>query len=325
MDPCLRREDILFETATRRLSCEGRNPLFGTNMTLITREATWSDDKDTLREIRKVVFIQEQNVPKELEWDDRDTECWHVLIELDGKAVATGRIDTDGKIGRMAVLKEARGQNIGVAVLDQLKSIARREGITKTYMHAQCHAIDFYLKNGYRAIGDVYDEAGIAHQNAEEILYVESLTFTDAVALFIESIENASKHVLIKLTDINHPLLCHSGFVSTLKLKCLNERRLKISILLENTRPNKRSDEFVRHYQRLSDKISIRTYKTKQSEPDRRQFLIVDNQFIAWQTSPDYSDFRILRASNRISSFKGDFETAWSNSERDLSLLKLYI
>lgn len=294
-------------------------------MSLITREAFWSQDKDTLREIRKVVFIQEQNVPQELEWDDRDSECWHALVELDGKPVATGRLDSDGKIGRMAVLKEVRGQGIGLAILNQLKKIARREGINKTYMHAQCHAIDFYLKNGYKAIGDVYDEAGIPHQNAEEVLDVESLVFTDAVTLLIESIEKASNLILIKLNDVNHPLLCHSDFVKTLKTKCVNERRFEIHILLDKTRPNKRCDEFVRGYQRLTDKMSIRTYKTKQSEPDTRQYLIFDNQLVAWQTNPDYSDFRILRATNRISSFKGDFETAWSNSERDLSLLKLYI
>ena len=294
-------------------------------MTLTVREAFWSKDKNALRAIRKVVFIQEQNVPQELEWDDRDAECWHVLVEQNGKAVATGRLDTDGKIGRMAVLKEVRGQNIGVAVLNQLKTIAKREGITKTYMHAQCHAIDFYLKNGYQAIGDVYDEAGIPHQNAEEVLDVESLVFTDAVQLLIESIQQSTKQILIKLNDVNHPLLCHSDFVRTLKSKCVNERRIEVNILLDKTRPNKRSDEFVRGYQRLTDKMSIRTYNTKQSEPDTRQYLIFDNQLVAWQTNPDYSDLRILRASNRISSFKGDFETAWSNSQRDLSLLKLYI
>ncbi len=294
-------------------------------MSLITREAFWSEDKDTLREIRKVVFIQEQSVPQELEWDDRDSECWHTLVELDGKAVATGRLDSDGKIGRMAVLKEVRGQSIGLAVLNQLKKIARREGIRKTYMHAQCHAIDFYLKNGYKAIGGAYDEAGIPHQNAEEVLDVESLVFTDAVTLLTESITKASNLILIKLNDVNHPLLCHSDFVKALKAKCVNERRLRIHILLDKTRPSKRSDEFVRGYQRLTDKIFIRKYQTKQSEPDRRQYLIFDNQLVAWQTNPDYSDLRILRASHRVSSFKGDFETAWNNSERDLSLLKLYI
>jgi len=113
--------------------------------------------------------------------------------------------------------------------------------------------------------------------------------------------------------------------VQSLKLKCLDSQRLMFSILLEKTRPSKRSDEFVRLYQRLTDKISIRTYQTRRSEPDRRQFILVDNVLVAWQTNPDFSDMRILRASNRINSFKEDFESAWNNSERDLSLLKLYI
>ncbi len=294
-------------------------------MPLVVREAIWSEDKEFLREIRKVVFIQEQNVPQELEWDDRDTKCWHALVELNGKAVATGRLDTDGKIGRMAVLNEVRGQNLGKAVLSQLIKIARREGIAKTYMHAQCHALPFYLKNGFKAIGDIYDEAGIPHQNAEEILDVESLAFSDAVSILIDSVKNSTKQVFIKLSDLNHPLLCQSAFVTTLKTKALDSSRFEIHILLDKTRPNKRSDEFVRLYQRLSDKISIRSYKTTQSEPDRRQYIVIDNTLVAWQTNPDFSDLRFLRASNRISSFKEGFETAWNNSERDLSLLKLYI
>ena len=294
-------------------------------MSLIVREALWSEDKEQLREIRKVVFIQEQNVPIELEWDDRDAACWHALIELDGKAVATGRLDTDGKIGRMAVLSEVRGQNLGKAVLNQLIKIARREGIAKTYMHAQCHALRFYLKNGFVAVGDIYDEAGIPHQNAEELLEVESLVFSDAVKLLADTIQLSTKHIYIKLTDINHPLLCHSDFVQTLKSKCIDTARFRINILLEKTRPNKRSDEFVRLYQRLTDKISIRTFKANKNQADSRQFLVIDNSLVAWQSNPDYSDIRILRATNRISSFNEAFETAWTHSERDLSLLKLYI
>ncbi len=294
-------------------------------MSLITREAIWSEDKELLREIRKVVFIQEQNVPKDLEWDDRDTECWHALVELDGKAVATGRLDTDGKIGRMAVLKEFRGQELGKAVLTQLIKIARREGITKTYMHAQCHALPFYLKNGFKAIGDVYDEAGIPHQNAEEILSVESLVFSDAVNMLTNTIGNSTKQVFIKLSDVNHPLLCKRELISSLKSKAIESNRHQINILLEKTRPSKRSDEFVRLYQRLSDKIAIRVYKSNQKEADKRQFIVIDKELVAWQTNPEYSDLRILRDSDRINRFRDDFETAWKNSERDLSLLKLYL
>ncbi|NNM14468.1 MAG: GNAT family N-acetyltransferase [Gammaproteobacteria bacterium] len=139
-------------------------------MSHIVREAFWHQDKQALRDIRRIVFILGQNVPQELEWDDRDEHCWHVLVFEHDKAIATGRLDTDGKIGRMAVLDAYRGQGVGKLVLTQLIKIARREGIAQTYMHAQCHALPFYLKNGYEAYGDVYDEAGIPHQNARERL-----------------------------------------------------------------------------------------------------------------------------------------------------------
>jgi len=294
-------------------------------MAFTVREATWNNDKEALSHIREIVFIEEQNVPQELEWDDRDSLCWHVLVENNSKPIATGRLDKNGKIGRMAVLKEFRGQRVGLSVLNQLKLIARREGIRKTFLHAQCHAIDFYLKNGYRAIGDIYKEAGISHKNAEELLEIESFAFSDAIAFLCDSVRLANKQLSIKLSDINHPLLCHADFVSTLKNKCLNSRNFSVNILLEKTRPNKRSDEFVRSYQRLTDKISIRIFKVKNPEADKKQFLVIDNNYIAWQTNPDYSDLRILRASNRIKSFQENYAAAWNTSERDLSLLKLYI
>ena len=313
---------MLFPSPPSRGSTAGSRPKI---MSLITREAIWSEDKDALRQIRKVVFIQEQNVPKELEWDDRDTECWHALVELNGEVVATGRVDTDGKIGRMAVLNEARGQNFGKAVLSQLIKIARREGIAKTYMHAQCHALPFYLKNGFKAIGDVYDEAGIPHQNAEEILEVESLAFSDAVELLAKESCLASHSIYIKLIDLNHPLLTSEEFVQVLKELCLQNTKFKIEILLEKTRPNKRSAEFVRNYQRLTDKISIKRYVASQAKPDRRQYIVVDNKLVAWQPNPDYTDLRILRAADRINYFTDAFRDAFSISERDLSMLKLYI
>jgi predicted GNAT family N-acyltransferase len=139
-------------------------------MQIRVREAFWDHDKDILRKIRKIVFIEEQNVPIELEWDDRDVICWHVLVTLNDRPVATGRLDSDGKIGRMAVLHSQRGLGLGQKVLKQLLAIARREGIRQTYMHAQCHALPFYISNGFEAYGEIYDEAGIAHQNAREIL-----------------------------------------------------------------------------------------------------------------------------------------------------------
>ncbi len=289
------------------------------------REAVWEQDKDALRKIREIVFIQGQNVPLDLEWDDRDEHCWHVLVLDDDNPIATGRLDTNGKIGRMAVLDTYHGKGIGKLVLEKLIHIARREQIERTYMHAQVHALPFYLKNGFRAIGEIYEEAGIAHQNAEELLDSDKLVFSDAKLLLSKAIEYSDHQLKIKVTDINDPIFCDEDIVTAIRSKALKDVRYRIEILIEKSRPNKRSSDFVRAYQRLTDKIEIKRYEPPQLEPDQRQFILIDRQLIVWQPNKDTSDMRILISKNRIKQYHDDFDSLFGQSSRDLSLVKLYL
>lgn len=133
-----------------------------------TQEVDWRDD-DTVaavRSVRHAVFVVEQNVPEELEWDGSDSACRHV-IALDNAAqvVATGRLDPDDHIGRMAVLREARGQGAGRAVLEHLIEIARERGSREVVLNAQTHAMAFYVDAGFERFGERFMEAGIEHQS----------------------------------------------------------------------------------------------------------------------------------------------------------------
>ncbi|HDK37659.1 MAG TPA: GNAT family N-acetyltransferase, partial [Thiolapillus brandeum] len=86
------------------------------------RLANWHQDAEALSLVRKKVFVEEQQVPVELEWDGQDPQCLHLLAEdAGGNPIGTGRLLPDGHIGRMAVLKEWRGKGIGFALLRQLK------------------------------------------------------------------------------------------------------------------------------------------------------------------------------------------------------------
>ncbi len=134
-------------------------------MSIETRVAKWSDDQKTLRAIRHAVFVVEQAVPPDLEWDGEDKDCQHALVIVDGRYVATGRITRAGKIGRMAVLKEARGAGIGGALLQQLLEMARDAGFDSVYLHAQTHALRFYARHGFVADGPEFDEAAIPHRH----------------------------------------------------------------------------------------------------------------------------------------------------------------
>lgn len=115
--------------------------------------------------IRRRVFIEEQKVPEELEWDEYDERAFHVVALTGNKEpVATGRIKKDGHIGRMAVLKNYRQQGIGSSILLALLDIARRQHLTTVYLHAQVNAIGFYEQHGFVCSSDEFLDAGIIHK-----------------------------------------------------------------------------------------------------------------------------------------------------------------
>ena len=133
------------------------------------KKADFSADGGAIRGIRFAVFVDEQRVPANLEMDERDAECAHVLAFVDEQPVGTGRLDTGkhGKIGRVAVLAAARRHGVGRAVMEHLHEIARQSGLTGVWCHAQVSAVPFYERLGYRIVGGVFDEAGIEHVRME--------------------------------------------------------------------------------------------------------------------------------------------------------------
>ena len=129
------------------------------------RRADWLRDQARLRQIRESVFVHEQAVPLELEWDGIDADCIHVLAEDEqGYAFGTGRLLPDGHIGRMAVLREWRGQGAGSALLLALIAIATERGMSEVVLNAQTQACDFYARHGFIAEGEIFLDAGIPHQ-----------------------------------------------------------------------------------------------------------------------------------------------------------------
>lgn len=125
----------------------------------------WQDKQDALQAIRKSVFIDEQHVPKDLEWDGRDTACTQFLASHNSTPVATARLTAEGQIGRMAVLKEFRGRGIGSQLLAAVIGQAKRAGHKQVFLHAQVNVIKFYQQHGFTAFGDVFIDAGIEHRS----------------------------------------------------------------------------------------------------------------------------------------------------------------
>jgi len=130
----------------------------------------WVSLAPALEAIRREVFIVEQQVPEEMEWDADDATSVHALALLDGHPVGCGRLLPDGHIGRMAVRAPFRSSGVGRALLQALLAEARRRGMRDVVLHAQTHALRFYEAQGFVAEGPEFDEAGIPHRRMSQAL-----------------------------------------------------------------------------------------------------------------------------------------------------------
>lgn len=126
---------------------------------------TWQEAERFARMIREQVFIDEQHVPVELEWDGLDNTAYHAVAFAGRKAVGTARLLPDGHIGRMAVLKTNRHQGIGSQLLAAMLQQAQKIGCDSVKLSAQLHAIPFYEQHGFEVLSDSYLDAGILHKD----------------------------------------------------------------------------------------------------------------------------------------------------------------
>jgi predicted GNAT family N-acyltransferase len=124
----------------------------------------WEKALPLARPVREEVFVAEQKVPLELEWDEWDERSDHAVArEASGRAIGTARLLPDGRIGRMAVLREWRRRGVGAALMEALLQKAREQSLSRVTLHAQTHAAGFYRRFGFSERGGEFWEAGIPH------------------------------------------------------------------------------------------------------------------------------------------------------------------
>lgn len=132
------------------------------------KTGSWSELKSWAAPLRTSVFVGEQEIAPELEWDEADETAFHaVVLNKLGQSVATGRLLQPSphvaQIGRMAVVKSLRGGHLGQMIVETLLEQARKRGDQKVILHAQCSAEGFYKRLGFTAHGDIFQDAGIDH------------------------------------------------------------------------------------------------------------------------------------------------------------------
>jgi predicted GNAT family N-acyltransferase len=140
-------------------------------MSITVSIGTWAEQQEIAQAIRYAVFVIEQKVPVELEWDDMDAVCLHAIARDEhGQSLGTGRLLPDGHIGRMAVKKSARGSGVGGALLEALVALAQKRGDYMVALSAQIRAASFYEGHGFSRHGHEFIEAGIPHVGMRRVL-----------------------------------------------------------------------------------------------------------------------------------------------------------
>jgi predicted GNAT family N-acyltransferase len=190
-----------------------------------------------LRAVRETVFVEEQKVPIEDEWDALDPECVHVVARtLDGMPIGTGRLTPEHKIGRMAVLREWRGRGVGDALLHALIDEAQERGWRDVSLNAQVSAIEFYLRHGFQPYGDRFWEAGIEHQAMRRALTgPKAIEDRDAaVATVVALIDAARRHLWLYSRDLDPGLYDAPAVLDAFRRFATAGRGNEIRILLQD-------------------------------------------------------------------------------------------
>lgn len=135
------------------------------------RVADWTRDQAALRSIRHAVFVVEQHVAVELEWDGLDDTSVHLLAEdSETQPIGCARVLEDGHVGRMAVLDAWRGYGVGRVLLRAALAQCAAAGFREALLNAQTHALGFYEREGFEAFGSEFLDAGIAHRAMRRLL-----------------------------------------------------------------------------------------------------------------------------------------------------------
>ena len=147
------------------------------SLSIPVRVLSWAEGEAVLSELRRRVFIEEQQVPEELEWDGEDAQALHFLAMIEGQPVGCARLLPDGHIGRMAVLKAWRGRGAGRRLMKVILMEAERLRLGHLFLNAQTRAVGFYLKYGFNQVGGEFPDARIPHVRMEKTLdnYSETL------------------------------------------------------------------------------------------------------------------------------------------------------
>lgn len=310
------------------------------------RDADWQRDGEQLRQVRRRVFIEEQSVPEEMEWDTEDQQAAHLLAtDRDGRPVGTVRILSSGRIGRLAVLAHRRGQGIGAALLRRALAVNSVRRWPAPFLSAQTSALPFYVRMGFIATGEEFMEAGIPHRDmvldkaggldpaakpepaddsASGLVKLDGREAIHAIALQLAG--QAQHGLRLFSQDLDAELYDNEAFMRAIRQVALRGREIPVRILLADAEPAIRNGHRIIEAARLlTSMIQIRRVPEELNRR-REAYLLADDRGYLLRRRPDVfeatADFNAPGSVRRLGE---EFDNAWSRGEVHQELRRLYL
>lgn len=319
-------------------------------MNVRIRKYSWQLAPADIRTIRQAVFVEEQRVPPELEWDDTDEIADHYLVVLpDNTPVGVGRLfstlEETAHIGRMAILPDHRGKGIGEILLRHLVTEAASQ-FSELQLSAQEHAVPFYQRSGFHVCSDFYDDAGIPHvdmrclapQLVSDAFHTRQnpmLLGKDRDAWLFNS-ESSMTGLMDSVTGqarqriwlydrlLDHDLYDRLRFRELISTLARRHRLSEVRLLIHDDKPLvKHRHQIVELMRRLPSRIELRLVNEDYPVEDR-PFLLADREGVVFRH--DFSrpeGFANFSDSGRVRLLAESFQRMWDAGKRSLELREL--
>jgi predicted GNAT family N-acyltransferase len=304
--------------------------------------ADYAVDFADLRAVREPVFVVEQQVPIEEEWDELDPQCRHVIARDEAnRPIGTGRLTPERKIGRMAVLAEWRGKGVGDALMEALMDDARALGWPEISLNSQTHAMPFYARHGFEAFGDEFMEAGIPHRKMRKLLgapdpgrrprptpmgdaALREFTSESEVRDFaVELLGRARREIRVFTRDLEPALYGHAALLDALRTFATSGRGPSVRVIVvEPERLRGESHPLLPLAQRLSSVFALRTPVDPEDRQAAEGYLVVDETAYAFRPlATRFESSGCLDGPARARQLAQEFDRRWERA-RELTELR---
>lgn len=298
------------------------------------RPATWAADGPALSAIRATVFIDEQRVPADLEWDGEDDSASHWLAFVGAQPVGCVRLLRNGHIGRMAVLCDWRRHGIGAALLNAVIAHAQSLNLRELYLHAQTHALAFYEKQAFVAEGPEFMDADIPHRTMRRALRTGRLLGHDhgkfSVIQRRETVldiaQQTRRQLRILANTLEVGVYGQSEFATAISKFVRAYRNAEVRILITDSRDLSPSKHMLLVLQRrLSSAVQIRRIGAITESIDEN-YLIADGCAVLCYSTREpemcWADYNNAPLANDYAS---RFDELWQHATEDPNLRLLHL